>query len=47
MLTRNIEIVAKGGDPLGVRFAEADATVVVPSGNFYKDSNAVSERRAS
>jgi len=47
MLTRNIEIVAKGGDPLGVCFDEAGATVVVPSGNFYKESNAVSERRAS
>jgi hypothetical protein len=40
MLTRNIEIVAQGGDPLGVRFDETDATVVVPSGNFYKDSKA-------
>jgi hypothetical protein len=40
MLTHNIEIVAQGGDPLGVRFDETDATVVVPSGNFYKDSKA-------
>ena len=40
MLKRNIEIVATGGDPLGAHFVEADATVVVPSGNFYKDSKA-------
>ena len=40
MLKANVEIVAAGGDPLGVRFAAADATVVVPSGNFYKGSKA-------
>jgi len=40
MLRANIEIVANGGDPLGVRFDAAQATVVVPSGNFYKSSKA-------
>ncbi len=40
MLNHNIEVVATGGDPLGVRFDDTGATVVVPSGNFYKDSKA-------
>ena len=35
MLKRNIELVANGGDPLGVVFDRAEATVVVPSGNFF------------
>jgi nitrite reductase/ring-hydroxylating ferredoxin subunit len=40
LLRANIDIVANGGDPLGVRFDAAQATVVVPSGNFYKSSKA-------
>ena len=40
MLKHNAEIVARGGDPLGAAFDEASAIVVVPSGNFYKDSKA-------
>jgi malate synthase len=37
LVERHVEI---GGDPLGVVFDEASATVVVPSGNFFKDSKA-------
>lgn len=40
MLRRNIDIVAGGGDPLNVAFDEDQALVVVPSGNFFKDSKA-------
>jgi nitrite reductase/ring-hydroxylating ferredoxin subunit len=40
VLKQNAELVARGGDPLGVVFDEASATVVVPSGNFFKDSKA-------
>ena len=35
MLRRALETVAAGGDPPGVAFDEADATIRVPSGNFY------------
>ena len=35
-LERQIEIVAKGGDPMGVSFDAAKAVVNVKSGNFYK-----------
>jgi phenylpropionate dioxygenase-like ring-hydroxylating dioxygenase large terminal subunit len=37
MLTRAIEAVRAGRDPLGVAFTEEDATRHVPSGNFYRD----------
>jgi nitrite reductase/ring-hydroxylating ferredoxin subunit len=40
MLRRNMDIVAAGGDPLNVAFAADDALVVVPSGNFFRDSAA-------
>jgi hypothetical protein len=39
-LERQIEIVAKGGDPMGVSFDPANAVVNVRSGNFYKTSQA-------
>ena len=35
IMTRQIEIVRQGGDPLGVVFDEAEATVKILSGNFY------------
>src|SRR5262249_59269194 len=37
MLTQQINLVAQGGDPLGVVFDEEKALVRVPSGNFYRD----------
>jgi hypothetical protein len=37
MLTQQINLVAQGGDPIGVIFDEAKALVRVPSGNFYRD----------
>jgi nitrite reductase/ring-hydroxylating ferredoxin subunit len=40
VLRQNMEIVANGGDPLNVCFDPEQATVAVPSGNFYKDSAA-------
>jgi phenylpropionate dioxygenase-like ring-hydroxylating dioxygenase large terminal subunit len=39
-LERQIEIVAKGGDPMGVSFDPANAVVTVRSGNFYKAAQA-------
>jgi phenylpropionate dioxygenase-like ring-hydroxylating dioxygenase large terminal subunit len=36
MLERNIKAVMGGGDPEGVIFDEAKATVHVPSGNFFR-----------
>ena len=41
MLQRQCEIVAGGGDPLGVAFAQDKALVSVPSGNFYVEQAAV------
>jgi hypothetical protein len=37
MLTQQINLVAQGGDPLGVTFDEDKALVQAPSGNFYRD----------
>jgi hypothetical protein len=34
-LRRAMETVAAGGDPPGVAFSEADATIHLPSGNYY------------
>ena len=34
-LRRAIETVAAGGDPPGVAFDDADATIHLPSGNYY------------
>jgi hypothetical protein len=39
-LERQIEIVKQGGDPMGVSFDPAKATVTVRSGNFYKSQAA-------
>jgi len=39
-LERQIEIVAKGGDPMCVSFDPDKDTVHVRSGNFYKTSEA-------
>ena len=36
LLTQQIELVKNGGDPLGVTFDPAHATVRVRSGNFYR-----------
>ncbi|MGH8259139.1 MAG: aromatic ring-hydroxylating dioxygenase subunit alpha, partial [Steroidobacteraceae bacterium] len=36
MLMQQMEIVAKGGDPIGVAFDPASALVKVRSGNFYR-----------
>jgi len=36
MLRRAMETVAAGGDPPGVAFDEAQATIHLPSGNYYK-----------
>ncbi len=36
MLMQQIEVVAKGGDPLGVTFNPANALVKIRSGNFYR-----------
>ncbi len=36
MLMQQMEVVAKGGDPLGVTFDPANALVKIRSGNFYR-----------
>jgi hypothetical protein len=36
MLRRAMETVAAGGDPPGVAFDKAQATIHLPSGNYYK-----------
>ncbi len=40
MLMKHMDIVAEGGDPMGVTFDEKNATIHVRSGNFYKDAAA-------
>lgn len=40
ILAQQIEIVAKGGDPLGVNFDPDQALVKVRSGNFYRTARA-------
>jgi phenylpropionate dioxygenase-like ring-hydroxylating dioxygenase large terminal subunit len=40
LLRQNMEIVAAGGNPMNVCFDADEALVLVPSGNFYKDSAA-------
>jgi hypothetical protein len=40
ILAQQIEIVAKGGDPLGVTFDPEQALVKVRSGNFYRTARA-------
>jgi hypothetical protein len=40
LLMQHMDIVAQGGDPMGVIFDETNATVHVRSGNFYKDAAA-------
>ena len=40
LLAQQIEIVAKGGDPLGVSFDPGRALVKIRSGNFYRASRA-------
>ncbi len=40
LLERQIEVVAAGGDPLGVNFDPAQALVKVRSGNFYRKARA-------
>jgi len=39
-LERQIEVIAQGGNPMGVSFDPANATVHVRSGNFYKSEAA-------
>jgi hypothetical protein len=41
MLLEQMDVVAAGGDPAGVNFAEAAAVVKVRSGNFYRAKEAV------
>jgi hypothetical protein len=40
LLEKQIEVVAQGGDPVGVTFAPAKALVHVRSGNFYRATRA-------
>ncbi len=40
LLMQQIELVAKGGDPLGVSFDPASALVKIRSGNFYRAARA-------
>jgi hypothetical protein len=40
LLERQIDVVAKGGDPVGVTFDPAKAVVHVRSGNFYRATRA-------
>jgi hypothetical protein len=40
LLMHQIEIVAKGGDPVGVSFHPGDALVKIRSGNFYRAAQA-------
>jgi len=40
LLMQQIEVVAKGGDPLGVSFEPEKALVKIRSGNFYRASQA-------
>ncbi len=40
MLMQQIEVVAKGGDPLGVHFDPANALVRIRSGNFFRSAQA-------
>ncbi len=40
MLMQQMEVVAKGGDPLGVAFDPAHALVKIRSGNFYRAAQA-------
>jgi nitrite reductase/ring-hydroxylating ferredoxin subunit len=40
MLRQQIKVVADGGDPLGIAFNADQATVRVPSGNFYRSRTA-------
>ena len=40
LLAQQIEVVAKGGDPLGVNFDPDNALVRIRSGNFYRTSRA-------
>ncbi|MGH8258913.1 MAG: Rieske 2Fe-2S domain-containing protein [Steroidobacteraceae bacterium] len=40
MLMQQMEVVAKGGDPAGVAFDQANALVKVRSGNFYRAAQA-------
>jgi hypothetical protein len=43
ILQQQIEVVAQGGDPLGVAFDPERALVRVRSGNFYRAARATSE----
>jgi hypothetical protein len=40
ILQQQIEIVAQGGDPLGVAFNPEQALVRIRSGNFYRAARA-------
>jgi hypothetical protein len=40
LLEKQMEVVAQGGDPLGVTFDPAQALVKVRSGNFYRMAQA-------
>ena len=40
LLAQQIEVVAKGGDPLGVNFDRDNALVRIRSGNVYRTSRA-------
>lgn len=40
MLMQQIEVVAKGGDPIGVASDPAQALVQVRSGDFYRAARA-------
>jgi hypothetical protein len=42
LLEKQIEVVAQGGDPVGVCFDPAKALVKVRSGNFYRAARAAS-----
>jgi hypothetical protein len=42
ILERQIEVVAEGGDPLGVNFDSSKAVHAVRSGNFFRAARAVS-----
>jgi hypothetical protein len=40
LLQKQVEIVAKGGDPIGVAFDEADAYVKFDAGQYLEDDSA-------
>jgi phenylpropionate dioxygenase-like ring-hydroxylating dioxygenase large terminal subunit len=41
LMRQNMKIVAEGGDPMNLAYADGSEMVNVPSGNFYRDAEAV------